>query len=80
MKIAVSVLGKLQYRETAQERKYTGDERSGVCTCTHTVDEHHLLPVLDREYSEMEYYLPAECLKCGCTEYKDLRDEASNRS
>jgi hypothetical protein len=49
---------------------YSGPNRSGVCKCGHSWEDHHLCVVMNQEYFEQtgEEYVPCECEYYGCNE------------
>lgn len=49
---------------------YSGPTNSGMCTCGHAWDAHHLMMVARQEYVDAtgEYYVPCECEFYGCNE------------
>ena len=50
--------------------KYSGINRSGICKCGHSWEDHHLGMVMRTEYIEdtKEIYIPQECEFFGCNE------------
>lgn len=50
--------------------RYSGPNRSGICVCGHSWEEHHLGVVMDMEYARStgEGYLPQECEAYGFNE------------
>ena len=52
------------------EPRYSGPNRSGMCKCGHSWEEHHLGIVMNREYYEAthEQYVPQECEHYGFNE------------
>lgn len=59
------------------ESRYSGPNRSGICICGHSWEEHHLGVVMNREYAEKtgEAYLPQECEAYGFNEVGGLKYE-----
>lgn len=66
------------------QRRYSGSGRSGLCTCGHSWEDHHLGLVLNEDYRQAtgEIYFPQECEfdqfegisgpdDCGCQRYRD---------
>ena len=50
---------------------------SGICTCGHPWDEHHLSVVMSMDYflATDEQYVPEECESCNdCETYKDKEE------
>ena len=64
-------------RDGIYQPRYSGPNRSGICTCGHTWDDHHLGVVLSSVYSEQtkEDYIPQECEYFGCNETGGLDEE-----
>lgn len=60
---------------------YSGPNRSGVCVCGHTWDEHHLGIVGRPEALEtdggLEEYIPQECEHFGFNEMGGLDDQGN---
>lgn len=54
--------------------RYSGPNRSGVCVCGHSWEDHHLGVVMNREYGDAtgEAYLPQECEHFGFNEVGGL--------
>jgi hypothetical protein len=50
--------------------RYSGPNRSGICKCGHSWEDHHLGCVMNSEYGEAtgEVYVPQECEKFGFNE------------
>ena len=56
-----------------RKARYSGPERSGVCICGHSWEDHHLgcIMRLERLWTDAgmpEYYVPQECEFYGCNE------------
>ena len=64
----------------AQEPIYSGPNRSGICQCGHSWEDHHLGIVLNSEYAEAtkEGYVPQECEYYGFNEMGGLDEEGSD--
>jgi hypothetical protein len=54
--------------------RYSGPNRSGICVCGHSWEEHHLGAALNFEYVKQtgETYVPEECEFFGCNETSGL--------
>ena len=52
------------------EPRYSGPLRSGMCTCGHNWQEHHLGMVMNEDYAHQtgEMYVPQECEHYGFNE------------
>jgi hypothetical protein len=50
--------------------RYSGPNRSGVCVCGHSWEDHHLGCVMNVDYANAtgESYVPDECNFYGCNE------------
>ena len=57
--------------------RYSGINRSGVCKCGHSWEDHHLSVVMNQDYAEQtgEAYLPEECEHYGFNEMGGLDTE-----
>jgi hypothetical protein len=55
--------------------RYSGPNRSGICTCGHSWDEHHLCMVMRQDYHDQtqESYIPDECCYYGCNEVGGMK-------
>jgi hypothetical protein len=56
------------------EPRYSGPNRSGICVCGHSWEDHHLGIVMNEEYRNdtHEAYLPQECEHFGFNETSGL--------
>jgi len=56
------------------EPRYSGPNRSGICKCGHSWEEHHLGVVMNQDYSKQtgEAYVPQECEHFGFNEVGGL--------
>lgn len=77
------------------KRRYSGPNRTGICICGHTWQDHHLGIVLNEDYLNKvgESYLPEECEFYGfdemggkdadghihCDKYRDTGETASEK-
>ncbi len=54
--------------------RYSGPNRSGICKCQHSWQDHHLGMVLNEDYYKAtgEAYLPQECEAHGSNEMGGL--------
>lgn len=63
-----------------RQPRYSGPNRSGICICGHSWNEHHLCCVMRQEYIDEtgEGYLPDECCHYGSNEVGGMKydDEA----
>jgi hypothetical protein len=52
------------------EPRYSGPNRSGICVCGHSWEDHHLGIVMNKEYRRdtNEAYVPQECEHFGFNE------------
>ena len=59
--------------------RYSGSERSGICVCGHSWEEHHLGMVMQAAYIEQtkEGYIPQECEYYGFNEAGGLMPDAN---
>ncbi len=59
------------------QRRYSGEGRSGVCTCGCSWDKHHLAVVLNEDYfrDTGEAYIPGECEAFGWNEVGGMKFE-----
>lgn len=57
------------------EPRYSGPNRTGICKCGHSWQDHHLGVVMNLEYAETtgEAYLPQECEAYGFNEVGGLQ-------
>lgn len=57
-------------KPTSNDRRYSGEGRTGICVCGCPWDSHHLGVVLNAEYVEAtgEAYIPQECEAYGFNE------------
>lgn len=60
--------------------RYSGPNRSGVCKCGHSWDDHHLGVVMNEDYlrDTQEAYLPEECEYHGCNEMGGLDEDGND--
>lgn len=60
--------------------RYSGPNRSGICKCGHSWEDHHLGVVLNQEYAEQtkEAYLPEECEYFGFNEMGGLNTDGND--
>ena len=60
--------------------RYSGPNRSGICQCGHSWEDHHLGMVLNKEYWEgtHEWYVPQECEYYGCNEEGGLDEDGND--
>ncbi len=56
--------------------RYSGPNRSGICVCSHSWDDHHLGIVMNPAYIDAtgESYIPQECEFFGFNETGGLDD------
>lgn len=59
--------------------RYSGPNRSGICVCGHSYEDHHLSLVMNPTYiaATHEGYIPDECLYYGCNEDGGLDEEGN---
>ena len=59
--------------------RYSGPDRSGICKCGHSWEDHHLGMVMQLKYIEetKEFYIPQECEHFGCNEMGGLDAEGN---
>ena len=57
--------------------RYSGPNRSGICVCGHSWDDHHLCCVMNQAYLDAtgEFAIPCECEFYGCNEMGGLDAE-----
>ncbi len=73
-------------RETTQDTKqhwtprYSGPNRSGICRCGHSWEDHHLCMVMNKAYADDtgEGYVPCECEFFGSNEDGGLDAEGND--
>jgi hypothetical protein len=60
--------------------RYSGPNRSGICKCGHSWDDHHLCCVMNEDYSDQtrEAYIPQECEFYGFNETGGLDDDGNS--
>jgi hypothetical protein len=65
-----------------KEPRYSGKNRSGICKCGHSWEDHHLGMVMQQQYIEQthEGYIPQECEAFGFNEtggmkYDEIKEE-----
>jgi len=58
-----------------REPRYSGPNRSGICVCGCSWEDHHLCVVMNREYAEAtgEAYVPQECEAFGFNEVGGMK-------
>ena len=61
--------------------RYSGANRTGICVCSHSWEEHHLSMVMRQEYAEAtgEAYSPGECEHFGSNEAGGLMPTPDGR-
>lgn len=64
-------------RDVKIEPKYSGPNRTGVCRCGHSWEDHHTSAVLSEEYIDItgEVYFPEECEYFGANEAGGLDEK-----
>ena len=57
--------------------RYSGPNRTGICKCGHSWEDHHLGCVMNKEYGDatQEAYVPQECCAFGFNETGGLMYE-----
>ena len=62
------------------KRVYSGENRSGICKCGHSWEDHHTNVVLNEKYYKEteECYFPEECEYYGCNEYGGLDEDGND--
>lgn len=67
--------------QNARKAIYSGPDRSGICVCGHSWQEHHLSIVVRPEAIETddgrELYIPQECEHFGSNEMSGLDSEGN---
>lgn len=65
---------------TLRPALYSGPERSGICRCGHSWEDHHLGVVMRDHETDggPEAYIPQECEFYGCNEMGGLDDEGKD--
>jgi len=58
-----------------REPRYSGPNRSGICVCGCSWEDHHLGVVMNREYANEtgEAYVPGECEAFGFNEVGGMK-------
>lgn len=66
--------------DAKRQPRYSGPDRTGVCRCGYSWEEHHLGVILNEDYRRDtgEAYLPQECEAFGFNETGGLDADGNN--
>lgn len=69
----------MRYIMLPAKPRYSGPGRSGICTCGHPWDQHHLGLVVNQAYVDQthEGYIPQECEAYGSNEMGGLNPDGT---